>query len=129
MNPKYEAAFMSSKHPLDVRQVNTNSVQASLGTWYLLLNLQSSLVRCLWARYESLPPQLLPPLWLITAANPSDSGAVHSDVRRRWEAGDQKVVQAMRAFASHAEKGRSAQAPALFTRGQALVMMSLECKR
>jgi glucuronokinase len=47
-------------------------------------------------------------MWLITAANPSDSGAVHSDVRKRWEAGDQKVVQAMRKFASYAEQGRFA---------------------
>lgn len=42
-------------------------------------------------RYRSLDPAVLPPLQVIySAAGPSgkDSGAVHSDVRQRWLAGD-----------------------------------------
>ncbi|CAK0783514.1 hypothetical protein CVIRNUC_006713 [Coccomyxa viridis] len=59
-------------------------------------------------RYESLEPELLPPLWLIYCNSPSDSGKVHSDVRQRWHQGDRTVHEAMARFASFAEKGRSA---------------------
>ena len=58
-------------------------------------------------RYESLDPGLLPPLWLIYAHNPSDSGSVHSNVRRRWREGDPDVVAAMRQFGDIARRGRS----------------------
>lgn len=57
-------------------------------------------------RYESIDPELLPPLWLIYAANPSDSGAVHSDVRRRWKEGEPDVIAAMANFARIAQQGR-----------------------
>ncbi|KAK9828127.1 hypothetical protein WJX81_008100 [Elliptochloris bilobata] len=59
-------------------------------------------------RYEALDPALLPPLWLVHAADPSDSGRMHSDVRRRWDAGDPELVAAMAEVASMAEKGRAA---------------------
>jgi hypothetical protein len=59
-------------------------------------------------RYESLEPELLPPLWLIYCNSPSDSGKVHSDVRQRWHQGDRTVHEAMARFASFAEKGRCA---------------------
>jgi hypothetical protein len=59
-------------------------------------------------RYESIDPELLPPLWLIYAANPSDSGAIHSDVRRRWKEGDPDVIAAMANFARIAQQGRCA---------------------
>lgn len=58
------------------------------------------------SRYESLPPEWLPPLWLICATEPSDSAAVHSDVRRRWQRGDSDVAEAMQDFALIAQAGR-----------------------
>ncbi len=57
-------------------------------------------------RYESLDPDLLPRLWLVFAAEPSDSGAVHSDVRLRWQRGDPDVAAAVAAFADIAHAGR-----------------------
>lgn len=57
-------------------------------------------------RYESLNPEQIPPLWLIYADSPSDSGRAHSDVRKRWQQGDRAVHEAMAEFASFAEMGR-----------------------
>lgn len=57
-------------------------------------------------RYESLNPEQIPLLWLIYADSPSDSGRAHSDVRKRWQQGDQAVHDAMAEFASFAEMGR-----------------------
>lgn len=57
-------------------------------------------------RYEPLPPALLPPLWLIYCDNPSDSGRVHSDVKRRWLEGDPEVREKMALVAACAEEGR-----------------------
>ncbi len=57
-------------------------------------------------RYESLDPAVLPRLWLVYAAEPSDSGAVHSDVRQRWQRGDADVAAAMTTFADIAQAGR-----------------------
>ena len=59
-------------------------------------------------RYESLDPDLIPPLWLLYADNPSDSGKTHSSVRQRWQQGDRAVHAAMVEFASFADKGRCA---------------------
>ena len=56
--------------------------------------------------YEALDAGLLPPLWLVHASDASDSGRMHSDVRRRWDAGDPAVVCAMAEVASLAEQGR-----------------------
>lgn len=45
-------------------------------------------------RLQRLDPALLPPLWLIYRAGDdagSDSGAVHSDVKQRWQGGDVSV--------------------------------------
>jgi glucuronokinase len=58
--------------------------------------------------YTRVDPALLPPLFLAYVLNPSDSGAIHSDVRRRWNEGDAEVRQAMRTFASFAEQGVAA---------------------
>jgi len=63
------------------------------------------------ARYEALDASLLPPLWLVHAADASDSGRVHSDVRRRWDAGEPGVRAAMAEVASLAEQGRCASWP------------------
>ncbi|CAI5509066.1 unnamed protein product [Closterium sp. Naga37s-1] len=58
--------------------------------------------------YQPMDPALLPPLQVIFAANPSDSGHVHSSVRARWQAGDVAVRQAMADVAALAEEGRDA---------------------
>ena len=59
-------------------------------------------------RYEALDPALLPLLWLVHATDPSDSGRMHSDVRRRWDAGDPELIATMAEVAGLAEKGRYA---------------------
>ena len=51
-------------------------------------------------------PSALPPLWLVWSENPSDSGKVHSDVRRRWLEGDADIAAGMTAVACLAEAGR-----------------------
>lgn len=59
-----------------------------------------------YGEYLRLDPATLPPLFLAYVLDPSDSGAIHSDVRRRWHEGDQEVHAAMERFASFAESGR-----------------------
>lgn len=59
-------------------------------------------------RYERLAPTLLPPLYIAYVLDPSDSGTIHSDVRRRWNDGDPEVRTAMRTFAGFAAQGRLA---------------------
>ncbi|CAG8715893.1 7517_t:CDS:2, partial [Cetraspora pellucida] len=53
-------------------------------------------------RYIRVPSELIPKgLWIAYEGNPSK---IHSDVRKRYEAGDEKVVDAMIKFASYAEQ-------------------------
>lgn len=59
-------------------------------------------------RYERLDSRLLPPMYLAYVLDPSDSGKIHSDVRRRWNEGDPEVRHAMLTFAGFAETGRAA---------------------
>lgn len=61
-----------------------------------------------YGQYERLDPDLLPPLYIAYVLDPSDSGVIHSDVRRRWNEGDPEVVHAMQTFAGFAEQGREA---------------------
>ena len=61
-----------------------------------------------YGRYERLPSANLPPLFLAYVLDPSDSGVIHSDVRRRWNEGDPEVRQAMLTFAGFADEGRAA---------------------
>lgn len=58
--------------------------------------------------YSRVDPALLPPLFLAYVLDPSDSDAIHSDVRRRWNEGDPEVRQAMLAFAGFAAEGKDA---------------------
>ncbi|KAK6153102.1 hypothetical protein DH2020_012741 [Rehmannia glutinosa] len=51
---------------------------------------------------------LLPPLYLIYAENPSDSGKVHSTVRQRWLNGDKFIISSMEEVANIALEGRMA---------------------
>ncbi|KAL2643109.1 hypothetical protein R1flu_010696 [Riccia fluitans] len=57
--------------------------------------------------YKPMDPELLPPLYLIYTKNPSDSGKVHSDVRKKWLSGDQHIHKLMSEVAEIAEEGRS----------------------
>ncbi|KAI5442252.1 glucuronokinase 1 [Lathyrus oleraceus] len=58
--------------------------------------------------YIPMDLSLLPPLYLIYVANPSDSGKVHSKVRQRWLDGDEFIVSTMLEVANIAEEGKTA---------------------
>ncbi|KAF8749346.1 hypothetical protein HU200_012676 [Digitaria exilis] len=58
--------------------------------------------------YRPLDVNLLPPLYLIYAENPSDSGKVHSTVRRRWLDGDEFIILRMEEVAQLALDGHRA---------------------
>ncbi|MBI4585376.1 MAG: GHMP kinase [Planctomycetes bacterium] len=58
-------------------------------------------------RYEVLPPDLLPPLYVAYRTDLSKiSGTYHSNLRARWEAGDPEILKVMETFAGLAERGR-----------------------
>ncbi|KAJ4827559.1 Glucuronokinase 1 [Turnera subulata] len=58
--------------------------------------------------YKPMDIDLLPPLHLIYAENPSDSGKVHSTVRQRWLAGDKFIISSMEEVAELGLQGQSA---------------------
>ncbi|PHU27765.1 putative glucuronokinase 2 [Capsicum chinense] len=58
--------------------------------------------------YTPMDIDLLPPLYLIYAENPSDSGKVHSTVRQRWLEGDKLIRSTMEEVANIAVEGRKA---------------------
>ncbi|OEL14248.1 Glucuronokinase 1, partial [Dichanthelium oligosanthes] len=58
--------------------------------------------------YMPLDVNLLPPLYLIYAENPSDSGKVHSTVRQRWVDGDEFIISCMKEVAQLALDGHRA---------------------
>lgn len=58
--------------------------------------------------YTPMDVSLLPPLHLIYAENPSDSGKVHSTVRKRWLDGDKFIISSMEEVAKIALHGRKA---------------------
>ena len=58
--------------------------------------------------YTRLEPSLLPPLYLVYCDNPGDSGAVHSSVRKRWEAGEPEVRALMARVAELPPRGLAA---------------------
>ena len=57
-------------------------------------------------RFERLPIEQVPELWLVYSNSPSDSGAVHSPVKQRWLAGESDIITAMKELAQLAEEGR-----------------------
>jgi glucuronokinase len=61
-----------------------------------------------YGHYERIDRALLPPLFLAYVLEPSDSGVIHSDVRRRWNEGEPEVRAAMETFAGFAEQGKTA---------------------
>ncbi|GMH06796.1 hypothetical protein Nepgr_008636 [Nepenthes gracilis] len=58
--------------------------------------------------YVPMDIKLLPPLHLVYAENPSDSGKVHSTVRQRWLDGDEFIRSSMNEVANLAVEGRKA---------------------
>ncbi|KAL2528943.1 Glucuronokinase 1 [Forsythia ovata] len=58
--------------------------------------------------YTPMDIGLLPPLHLIYAENPSDSGKVHSTVRQRWLDGDKFIISSMEEVAKIALVGQKA---------------------
>ncbi|XP_076922024.1 glucuronokinase 1-like [Bidens hawaiensis] len=58
--------------------------------------------------YTPLDTSLLPPLHLIYAENPSDSGKMHSAVRQRWLDGDKFIISSMEEVANLAFEGKTA---------------------
>ncbi|KAG9298921.1 hypothetical protein G9A89_015943 [Geosiphon pyriformis] len=58
-------------------------------------------------KYERIPLENLPQgLWIAYESQPSNSSKIHSDVYKRWEAGEKKIVNAITSFKEIAEKGR-----------------------
>ncbi|CAG8559581.1 7210_t:CDS:2 [Dentiscutata erythropus] len=56
-------------------------------------------------RYIRVPSELIPKgFWIAYEGNPSDSGKIHNDVRKRFEEGDKKIADAMIQVASFAEQ-------------------------
>ncbi|XP_047330949.1 glucuronokinase 1-like [Impatiens glandulifera] len=58
--------------------------------------------------YTPMDVNLLPPLYLIYAQNPSDSGKVHSSVRQRWLNGDNFIISSMEEVSTIALDGQKA---------------------
>ena len=59
--------------------------------------------------YEPLDPALLPNIYVAYRTALSEGTEIfHSNVRERWRRGDPDVVEAMRTWASYAERGRAA---------------------
>jgi len=59
--------------------------------------------------YERLDPSLLPSVYLAYRHTLSEGTEVfHNNVRERWRSGDPEVIEAMRTWASYAERGRQA---------------------
>ena len=60
-----------------------------------------------YGNYERLDPALLPNMYLAYRTSLSEGTEVfHNNVRERWRAGDQDVVEAMQTWASYAQEGR-----------------------
>jgi glucuronokinase len=58
-------------------------------------------------QYEALDPALAPPLFIAYQTEPAESSAVfHNDIRRRYDAGDPLVIEAMQTLAQLALEGR-----------------------
>ncbi|XP_042481692.1 glucuronokinase 1-like [Macadamia integrifolia] len=79
--------------------------------------------------YTRMDINVLPPLHLIYAENPSDSGKVHSTVRKRWLAGDELIISSMREVANIALEGRTALIEKDYTRLAELMNRNFDFRR
>ncbi|KAF9608923.1 hypothetical protein IFM89_012091 [Coptis chinensis] len=79
--------------------------------------------------YTPMETRLLPPLHLIYAENPSDSGKVHSNVRKRWLNGEELIVSSMKEVADLALEGRGALLEKNFTKFAELMNRNFDIRR
>lgn len=79
--------------------------------------------------YIPMDLSLLPPLYLIYAANPSDSGKVHSKVRQRWLDGDEFIVTSMLEVACIAKEGKTALEEKNYSKLAALMNRNFDLRR
>ena len=71
-------------------------------------------------------PGLLPRLHIMYAQCPSDSGKVHSDVKKRWLNGDKEVQGAMEELAGIVDAGRCSGS---LPRGYLMLSIADKCHR
>ncbi|KAK9156322.1 hypothetical protein Sjap_003802 [Stephania japonica] len=71
----------------------------------------------------------LPPLYLIYAENPSDSGKVHSTVRNRWLDGDKFIISTMNKVADIALEGWGALPEKNYSKLAALMNQNFDLRR
>ncbi|XP_028785875.1 glucuronokinase 1-like [Neltuma alba] len=79
--------------------------------------------------YIPMDISLLPPLYLIYAENPSDSGKVHSKVRQRWLEGDEFIISSMRKVANIAREGKTALENKDYSKLAALMNQNFDLRR
>ncbi|KAK9158047.1 hypothetical protein Scep_004621 [Stephania cephalantha] len=79
--------------------------------------------------YVPMDSSLLPPLFLIYAENPSDSGKVHSTVRKRWLDGDEFIISTMNKVADIALEGRDALLEKNYSKFVALMNQNFDLRR
>ncbi|XP_077216590.1 glucuronokinase 1-like isoform X2 [Tasmannia lanceolata] len=79
--------------------------------------------------YTPMDISLLPPLYLIYAENPSDSGKVHSSVRKRWLDGDKFIISSMAEVANIALEARTALLEKDYTKLVGLMNRNFDLRR
>ncbi|XP_074556095.1 glucuronokinase 1-like [Curcuma longa] len=79
--------------------------------------------------YSPMDISLLPPLYLIYAVNPSDSGKVHSYVRQRWLDGDPFIRSSMEEVANLALEGRRVLLEKDYTQLTSLINRNFDLRR
>lgn len=79
--------------------------------------------------YTPMDISLLPPLHLMYAENPSDSGKVHSTVRQRWLNGDKFIISAMKEVADVALEGQKALQEKNYTKFAQLINRNFDLRR
>ncbi|KAJ8650783.1 hypothetical protein MRB53_003806 [Persea americana] len=79
--------------------------------------------------YSPMDISVLPPLHLIYAENPSDSGKVHSTVRKRWLDGDMFIILSMEEVAKIALEGRRALLEKDYTKLAELMNRNFDLRR
>ncbi|NMC05551.1 MAG: GHMP kinase [Candidatus Lokiarchaeota archaeon] len=61
-----------------------------------------------YGKYEPVPKDLFPRMYLAYQANLTHKDVIHNDVRKRWENGDKAVIETMQQLASNAVEGYAA---------------------
>jgi glucuronokinase len=79
--------------------------------------------------YEYMNARGLPNLFLAYVADPSDSGKIHNNVRKRWIAGDKVVRDAMHQFAEYTDRAKDALKKGDHKTFTSLMKMNFELRR